>query len=51
MIGSCITLEDLETGIITDFSTDSSYTFNIDTNSLIDRFILLNKLSKKLLII
>ena len=40
MIGSCIALEDLETGIITDFSTDSSYTFNIDTNSLIDRFIL-----------
>ena len=40
MIGSCITLEDLETGIITDFNLDTSYTFNIDSNSLTDRFIL-----------
>ena len=38
MIGSCLILEDLETGIITDLRTDSSYTFYHDTSSLSPRF-------------
>ena len=40
MIGSCLKLEDLQTGVVTDFNIDTSYTFNIDSNSLIERFIL-----------
>ena len=41
MIGSCILLEDLHTGIITDLRQDSSYTFISDTSSTIPRFNLL----------
>lgn len=40
MIGSCITLEDLHTGAISDLRIDSSYTFVSDTLSPSPRFIL-----------
>ena len=38
MIGSCLNLEDLETGINIDLRTDSLYTFNLDTSSVSPRF-------------
>lgn len=38
MIGSCITLEDLENGIITDLRRDTIYTFISDSLSLTKRF-------------
>ena len=38
MIGSCISLEDLHTGIVTDLRRDSSYTFISDTLSPSPRF-------------
>ena len=38
MIGSCITVEDLHTGQITDLRTDSLFTFNSDTLALSPRF-------------
>lgn len=40
MIGSCITFEDLHTGIITDLRSDSSYTFQSDTMAPFPRFII-----------
>ncbi|GIR60071.1 MAG: hypothetical protein CM15mP65_26520 [Crocinitomicaceae bacterium] len=38
MIGSCIQLEDLHSGIITDLRQDSIYTFASDTNAPSPRF-------------
>ena len=40
MIGSCLTLEDLENGTITDLRSDSSYTFSSSTSVSGPRFIL-----------
>lgn len=38
MIGSCITIEDLHTGIISDLRLDSSYTFSSDSLAISPRF-------------
>ena len=38
MIGSCLTLEDLHNGVITDLRQDSIYTFSSDTNAPSPRF-------------
>ena len=38
MIGSCIQLEDLHNGVITNLRQDSSYTFASDTNAPSPRF-------------
>ena len=38
MIGSCLTLEDLHNGVITDLRQDSIYTFTSDTNAPSPRF-------------
>ena len=40
MIGSCITLEDLENGTIIDLRTDSTYTFPLIASSINPRFII-----------
>ena len=40
MIGSCLELEDLHTGIITNLRNDTIYNFMSDTNSQSPRFIL-----------
>lgn len=40
LITSCITLEDLETGVITDLKTNPSYTFTTTSNSPEDRFLI-----------
>ena len=40
MIGSCLQLEDLHNGIITDLRQDSNYTFLSDTNAPNPRFLL-----------
>ena len=38
MIGSCVNLEDLHNGIITDLRTDTAYTFTIDSLAPSPRF-------------
>ena len=40
MIGSCLQLEDLHNGLITDLRQDSTYTFLSDTNAPNPRFLL-----------
>ena len=40
MVGSCITLEDMHNGIITDLRSDSSYTFQSDSLAPFPRFII-----------
>lgn len=40
LVNSCVTLEDLETGSITDLKTNNSYTFNVNANSPQERFLI-----------